>query len=249
MEAGIGHNRPPLAETLAVDHAALAADIEALAKEANAGPKEIKTEADLESASKIILKVRPLAAKVEKTRVEEKEPHLSAGREVDAFFRVHADRLSRIADFFQKEADKYTRAKADEERRKAAAAAQKLRDEQTAREAAAAKAQESNRLKTAENHEAKAGEAAYAAEAAEARAAAPAAELTRTRFAGGGLATAKTEWNFAIENLQAIPLETIRPFLKPEVIEQAVRAFVKINKNAIPIPGVRIFEDVKASIR
>ena len=74
-----------------------------------------------------------------------------------------------------------------------------------------------------------------------------AADLSRQRTASGALATAKTEWVFEITDYDAIPLDKLRSYIKRDAIEAAIRMAIKMGNRELP--GVRIFEDVKALIR
>lgn len=247
--ADIGHNRPPLVEVLAEKHADLAAKVEGIADRANKAPRIVTSDEDLAIIGTLIVDARNLFKTADKEREAEKEPFLRGGREVDAFFKVHTDRLNRIGEAFRKLADTWTRQKAEDERRRLAAEAEKARQEAARQTEIAQRAAEANRTKTAEKHEAKAEDAQRAADEAAAAAASPAADHVRQRMDTGILATAKTEWAFEITDYDAIPLEKLRPYLKREHVEQAIRSLVKIQKNATPLPGVRIFEDVKSSFR
>lgn len=247
--AGIGHNNATRAELLAEKHADLAKRIDAIAKRADAAPRSIKTDADLDAIGRIVVDARDLAKEAETARTAEKEPHLRASREIDAYFKVSTDRLGRISDFFRKIADDHARAKAAEARAKAEKAAREAAEEAERQADIARRAEEAGRVKTAEKHEAKAELASEQAFQAQQVAAAPAADLVRHRTGSGVVSSARTEWAFEIVKIGDVPLDLIRPFIKPEHIEQAVRAFVRINKNSVPLAGVRIFEDVKSTFR
>lgn len=243
------HNNPPLTEVLAERHAALAVRVEALAARANAAPRKIASDADLDAIGKLIVDTRKLSADANSTREAEKAPYLQGGRDVDAFFKVMTDRLANIARVFKGVADDHARAVAAEARAKAGREAAEALAEANRQAEIARRAEEAGRTKTADRHEAKAELAAEQAHIAQQAASAPAADLVRQRTASGVVSSARTEWTFTIENLASVPLDKIRPFIKPEHIEQAIRAFVRINKNSAPLEGVRIFEDVKSNFR
>jgi hypothetical protein len=246
--AGMGHNQPPsLFERLAEDHAQLRHSLECLASRATAAPREIKSQDDLRVIGTLIIDARDLAKKATLARVAEKEPFLTAGREVDTFFKTITDRLDRISQFFQKLADDHQRAVAAEARRKAEEEARAAREEEAHRLALAAKAEDANREKHAEQHTAKAEAAGFAADRAEATANASAAALTRQRFDSGVLATSKEAWAFEVIDFDAIPLDKLRPYFTRAHIEQAIRMAVKMGHRELA--GVRIFEDIKASFR
>ncbi|KAA2237717.1 hypothetical protein [Salinarimonas soli] len=250
--ATIGHNNPPPlghAEILAERHADVRRDVEAVAARATAAPRAIKTEADLDAIGTLVKDIGALVRRIDTRRTTEKAPHLQAGREVDAFFGVFTDRLEKIRETFQAIADDHARKKAAEERAAREAEARRAEAEAERQREIARRAEEANRLKTAEKHDARAEVAADQAAQATAAAQAGAADLIRTRTASGTLATGRTEWTFEITDFAAIPLEVLRAYLPRAEIEKAIRAHVRVNKGAMPIPGVRIFEDVRASFR
>lgn len=248
-EAVIGHNRATLTEILSEKYADLAKKVEAIAVRANTAPRKIETDDHLATIGKLVVDTRALFKDADKAREAEKEPFLKGGREVDAFFSVFKDRLDRIGRAFQQISDDHARAVAAKRRAEAEAAAKAAREEAERQAEIARRAEEANRTKTAEKHGARAGEAERAAEAAEAVASSSAADLVRERLDTGVLSTARTEWTFEITDYAAIPLDILRPYMKREHVEQAIRALVKIQKNATSVPGVRIFEDTKASFR
>ncbi len=176
-----------------------------------------------------------------------KAPYLQATRDVDTYFATLGDRLARISDTFNKIASDYQRAVAAEARAKAEAEARRLRDEEARRIELALQAEADNRQAHADRHTAKAAEAIEKAEAAETIANASATDLTRTRTASGVLATAQTVWSFEIIDFEKIPLDKLRSYIKRDAIEAAIRLAVKMGNR--DLPGVRIFEDVKAHFR
>jgi len=243
------HNQPPLLERLAADYAALSGCIDAIAARANGAPRKITTDADLDVVGAIVVDASALVRKAEAHRKDEKDEFLRSGRDVDAFFKNFIDRIDRIKQAFQAIADIYQREKVAEARRLAEEVARKARDEEERQREIARRADEANRAKTADKHGAKADEAAAIADEAEALAASSAADLTRTRTASGTLATAKTEWAFEITDYEVVPLDKLRPYLKRDAVESAIRALVKVHQDKSPMTGVRIFQDIKASFR
>lgn len=248
--AEIGHNAPPsLSEILAEKYVPLAKSVEAIAERANSAPRKISSDADLSVIGKLVVDARDVFKQAEKARETEKEPYLTGGKEVDAFFSIFKERLKRIGDVFNAIADDHARAVAAEARRKAEEEARIARAEAERQAEIARRAEEANRPKTADKHDARAAEAEHRAEQAEAVASAPAADLVRNRLDTSVLSTARTEWAFEITDYSAIPLDVLRPYLKREHVEQALRAFVKINRDATPVKGVRIFADTRAAFR
>lgn len=250
--AVIGDNKPPLAEVLADRTAALRKEVDDLAAKANAWPKnaagtlvKVATEEGLEVVADLVKSARSIARRADEMRQAEKAPYLAAGREVDGWFGAITARLDRIGSAFQGLADTFTREKAAEERQRREEQARLLREEE---ERARAAAEAARRPTTAAKHEAKADAAAERAADAEAFAAAPVADLVAPTVSSSGVkAAAKTEWVGEIVDLGKVDLEPLRYLLKRDAIEAAIRQFVKNGGRSLG--GVRIFEEVRASIR
>jgi len=122
----------------------------------------------------------------------------------------------------------------EETRRAAAAAAQRAEEEERRVDAAVATA-------AANRH-------ADEARKAEIAAAAKPADLGRTRT-DAGLATLQSFADFEVEDWDAVSLVRLRPFLKQEHIEMAIRAFVKTHGTTQTLPGVRIFTNTRSTVR
>ena len=249
--ATIGHNNPPatLEETIAGRLKEKLASLEALAKRADKAPRKIDGDADLEKIGTLIKDANVLKRAFESDRVTEKEPFKAAADKVDEIFKAYKTRLERIASTFQAIADDYARKKAAEERAEAARIAKEKADEAERQSELARKAEEAGKGKTATKHEGRAEEAFYQAEAAARAASQSAADVNRQRLNSGVLATATEKWTFEILDFQKIPLDAIRPYLKRDAIEAAIRQHINIHKDSAPLEGVRIFKDVKASFR
>lgn len=243
--AGIGHNAPPIEELLASISAELLAGLDPIAERANGLPKVIKTEADLALVTPVVVDAKALSKKIEKMRTDEKAPYLAGGRAVDAFFNPSKARLDRIASVFERLAGDFQREKiatqrreAEEAERKAAADAERLRRE----------AEEVVKPETKQKRLDAAAEADNAADRAAAAATAETADLAKVTTAGGTV-RGQTFWNFAIEKYDDVDLNSIRDFIDRDAVEKAIRAKIKIQKGNTEINGVRVFEDVKTSIR
>ena len=246
--AGIGHNVPPnLIEILAENNAQLRHELEKLAGRATHAPRKITDEADLGVIGSLVRDARALNINITAKRKAEKEPFLNAGREVDQYFNTLTDRVDRIVTTFQAIGDDYQREVAAKARAEAEARAKAAREEEARRIAEARKAEEAGRKANAAKHEGKAELARAQAEQAEATAQEKAADLTRVRTESGVIASAKEAWTFTITNYDEIPLDVLKPFLKREAVEAALRAAIKLNLRECK--GVRIFKDVKASFR
>lgn len=120
----------------------------------------------------------------------------------------------------------------------AAAEERRLQDEQDRRR------QEQIALDTAAADQEAADRAAQVAMQAARETQAKPADMARTRSSGpkGGIATLVTSWDFEVTDYPKVDLEALRPFLKRDDVEKAIRTFVRINKGSSQIEGVRIFE-------
>lgn len=116
------HNQPPLADRLAIDHAALAAEI----KEAAAMvPDELAPIANEEDAggytetAKALRDLVGTTGTVEKARKAEKDQILKDGRTIDGFFQAMAEPGKKALERVLAEINRYQRAKLDAERKAA----------------------------------------------------------------------------------------------------------------------------------
>lgn len=250
--------------------------ITALGKQCVKLTVEIETEAQQKTAQDAYKDLDSALKEWNGLRIKEKEDYLAGSRAVDSHFQAVRERgaevLSelngRLAGYLQrKEAAARAKREAaarqarEEEARKRQEAARLAEQERQQREALAA-AERENREKEAaalrkkveatqakrEFTEAVAEGANVQTRVAEARAAAPAPTLARTR-GDSSLGTLARGYDFVIEDAAAIPLEELRPFFSIDDIEKAVRAMVRVHGDKRALPGVRIFEDTKASIR
>lgn len=249
--AGLGHNQPPevtLADRLKEAHAATFAKLEALAELANGAPKEVATDQQAADIAQIAADAGDLRRDLDEIRKAEKEPFLTGGREVDGLFREPIERAERIDKALMGRVTNYNKAKAA---RELAAQQERERSEREAADTARKAAEEAAaagrtedamaELETAVHHEDKADDIAQAAPSV--------ADTTRIHTEGGVTVSTKKEWTFEITDTTKIDLNALRDFIKPDAIEAALRAFVKINKGTRQIAGVRIFEDMKATRR
>lgn len=200
----LGHNMPPLAERLEIDHASLAQQVaEAMALDAL---PPIFTDDDLAAYSERAKALKGVAGMVEKARKAEKDQILKDGRTVDGFFAKLADPVKAAADAVVAAINAHQR-KMLEEQRKA---------QREAELAAAAKA---------------AAEATPFDDPAPVVQAAPikAAEAVRVVSSGGRvMATASTVWRHEVVDPAAVP----RQFLM--VNEAAIKAAVAGGMREIP---------------
>lgn len=240
-----GHNKAPLAEVLAKDFADLAAEVDAAIAKITGRPAKVVDDTDFAAVGDLAVAARNLGKRIEETRKDETDPLFRAQKDIKAHFDAFADRLARAIKPHQDAADTYTRAKAAEERRLREEEARKLREREAAERAKAEQASGA----TAARAEGRAEALAAKADAAEEAANQSAADLVRTRGAGGTTASASTKWDFAIEDYDAIDLNKLRPFLNRDHVEQGIRSMVRVQKGNTNLPGVRVFQDTRAAFR
>lgn len=260
----VGHNRPDyvieLASRLPVDYGDRFQDrIDAIHKRMRTMPDRIETKADHDTAVDIVADLRSLHKDIEGTRVDEKDPFLRAERAVDGFFEPLKKTVTSMQTSVTGQVHAYLNRIAAEERarREAVAAEERRRAEELRRQEdeRRQKAEDARRAQARQRHQEVADALSKEADQADNMAqameteieATKPADLARTRSNQGTLSTLKSEWVFAIEDLEAVPLDKLRPYLHREAIEKAIRAFVRVGGRELP--GVRIYETTSAIVR
>lgn len=184
----------------------------------------ILTPEDLDAASDLFNAAKDERDAHERSRVAEKEPHLEAGRQVDAKWKPILATLDSAASIIT---GKIRAFRAEMERR-AAEEQKRLREEQ-----------EKERLrlaKQAEKAEARGLHQTADALIREAETIQPAIVAPSVPRHVPGLQTAE-RWDFVIEDEAKLP----RNYLVPDM--QAIRKTVQAMKGRAEIPGVRVFRD------
>lgn len=242
-----GSNKAPLDEVLPVDFSDLIRDVEeaeAMAKEANAKPKNDTEQAALGAK---LTDLRSLFKRIDGVREIEKKPVLDAGRGLDGWFGALKTRIEEAAKPLTAGADAYVRQKAAEERARAqrmAEEAQRKAEEERAKADAAKTVSGAARAEgRAEAFEAKAEQAASLASAS-------AADLTRAAV-GGVTSSARETYVARLDDYNAAiaPLGGVGPYLKREHLEAALNSMVRVQKDAAKWPGVVFFKETRASFR
>ena len=241
----IGGNNPPVTELLGTAYADLKTEIEAALASAGRAPETISDDATLGKFGDLVRHLTKLSKEADDARKDEKEPFLTAGRDVDGFFNPMVGNLADAKKALLGRQTVYLARKEAEERAKREAAEKAAREEEAAKLKAAEAAQDQGRFDDADKHLAQAAEAEV--RAVEAGANAKPAELVRTYSSGGSVSTLKKEWTFAVESREAIPLDTLRPYLAADAVDKAIRAFVKAGGRQLA--GVKIYEAPKAMVR
>lgn len=248
---GIGDNsrRLTTAERLAEDYEGFLADVNNWGERAKELPATVASDAALVAIADVVKDGRSILKRMDGARTAEVEPHLTAQREINAWFKAIAERVEKTNGILVSRSDDYQRRKAAEARRKAEEEARLAREEAERQrklaEEAAAKAKVSQMVK-AEN---RADDAEDRARRAEAQSTASVADLTRTRSTSGTVVSAKTELTFRITDWNSIDLPALRPYLKRDAVEAAIRSFMKIQGASASLAGVEFYEDVKSNIR
>ena len=245
------HNQPPtLLEQLAEDFRDLVVDqVEAIADRAASLPKKVSDDIALGRLGDVVKDARKLVKTLDTKRSAQVEPHLTAQREINGFFKATMERLDKLAKDLELVATDYQVAKDAAERRRLEEEARKAREEEDRQRQIAETAAAANRKGAALRHDDRADEAAMRANRIEAAAKVSAADLTRVRSSSGTVSTTRTAWDFEILDAAKIPLDALRPYIARADLEKAIRSFVKVNKDTVPLAGVRIFQDKKAAFR
>lgn len=184
----------------------------------------ITTAEDLDTASSLFNDTKRERDAHERARVAEKEPHLQAGRDVDARWKPVLTTLDSAADAIVGKIRRFR----DEANRRAAEEQRRLREQQEkerlrlARQAEKAEARGLPETADALIREAETMQPAIVPSAAPARVA--------------GIQTVE-QWDFEIEDAAKLP----RNYLVPD--QQAIRRTVQAMKGRAEIPGVRVFRN------
>lgn len=249
-----GDNRPPLfdVEQLRADLTARYAkdenDLALVLADARKLPKTFTTKEDADEATELVKEARAIHRDLEKARKEENKIFATGKAAVDGFLGQKTTRaqtcmdilLDRLNAFNKAELEKARRAREEEERLAQEEA------ERLAREAdeAAAAGKFDDALELAEQASDQHTNASEASRRPEPNA----ADLTRTRTEGGAMRTTRTETRVVVDDYAKLNLEALRPYLKPAVLETAVRAWAAATAHKQTMDGVRIFEEEIVSV-
>lgn len=256
----IGGNNPPvtlpdaatLKETLPITYAQAAATVTDMLAEARENiPAIIQTDEEFAVVTRTVVTMRNQAAAIEAARVKEKAEYLAAERTVDGFFKGLNDRLTTGMAVIGKRGDVYNQAKIARERaereRAAREAEEKARQEREEAERLQREADKARSKKKAaeltEQHteqEAAAAVAVQQAQTAREAAAASSADIARQRFDSGHMATARQVGYVEITDYDKLPLELLRPYIKRDALDAAVKAYAKMTQYKASIPGAII---------
>lgn len=228
-------------------------------------PKIVENDTQMAVVTRTVVELRRLIQTIDSHRVKEKAPYLAAERAVDTFFKGMTDRLETAKTVIEKRGNIYNQQKAAAERaereRQAREATERLRQEQeeAARiarekaeaEAAAARARNPDRKEELReavgaiedkliDQSAQVQVAATIAQEAAQAASEKTAELVRTRFDGGYMATGRQVGYVEITDYDLLPLDKLRPYIPRDALEKAVKAFARQTQHKESLPGAII---------
>jgi hypothetical protein len=256
-DAGLGHNKPPVSVLFVDDHKDLIDEVEAIAARANAAKdglveNHIANDNQRDTWVKIGLDAKKIAKRVRERRDEIVGPIREELADWNKLFGVnvnpHQDSLNGRCARIANAAESLAGAYADELRRQAAVAAAEAA--QKAREEADRKLEEA----AASTSEIVADVAFQEAEKAEHK-----AKHLEAQALGAGSGPVRTEagtigerknWDFRIVDVSKVDLNgPLRAHIGIDVIEKAIRAHIRANRDTVPLPGVEIFQSTKAQLR
>lgn len=254
-DPGLGHNNPPdppdpidlLSQRLRADNFETFGRVAELTASAGKAPKTIMTEDQAQKVTTLVKMLKTAKTRAGRVRTAEKQPFLQGGRAVDALFKSEAetpcqewidDLEGRLAKFQLRKVEAERRRREQEADRLAAEAEKKTKAAIDAADQGAPDAELArDALQTRD-------------EATDARlqSLAGVSDLGRTRDAGtGAVASFRKVWTFEIEDPSKIDLNTLRQHLSADEINKAIARFVRAGGR--DLGGVRIFEDIKTTVR
>ena len=250
-EQVFGHNRPPVDEILSKDHADIPEQVNDLVGKFAGMPRRIRNDKDQAVVARLIADARDLAKDAEGRRMEAARPLNKAAKELKSWFDDQLSPLNDKRADAQRMLDDYARAKAaaERERRQREAEAARRKEEEARQKAEAAKSARSAARAT---HDAEA--AAAEADRASTEATRGTADLVRSR-SGGVMSSAQTRLAIRVTSYDEIDLNALRSYILAsasgrDAIDRALRSYLKDHgRDAPPIRGVEIYEDVRAIVR
>ena len=238
------HNNPPseleiLQENMTLRYVHLMRDAEEKAKLAEKIPAVFTAQNEADFISDYIKQIADLQKSLESARKEEKEPFLRQGQIIDGFFKGYDASLSASADKAKAPLGKWLAKCAAEEQARREQEAVKLRAEAAIITAQAVIAPSTENLEVAV-------EAQHASDLAQKVAAVPVQTMATAtgKYSKAGL---KKEWVGVILNPAEVELEKLRAYIKPEALQVALNAYVKMGGRECK--GCLIEEQTKVGVR
>jgi len=256
-DAGLGHNKPPVSVVFVENHKDLIDEVEALAARANAakdGLADGKIANDNERDTWVSLGIA--AKKVAKQVCEQRDEVVAPIRDElndwNRLFGVNANphpeslhaRCLRIKSAAESLAGAYADAQRAAAQKAAAELAAKQREEAQRKLDEAAAAGDGVIADVALQE---AEKAEHKAKYLEAQALGATAGPVRT---DAGTISERKSWDFRITDIAKVDLNgALRAHIGIDVIEKAIRAHIRANRDTVPLPGVEIYQSSKAQLR
>lgn len=245
--AAIGHNNPPTEAEIAADKLRDEYELEnemAKSLATRELPERIDDEEAAGKMSDFIKAVVSHQSKLKEIHKREKEPFLRAGNVVDGWLRGHSDALDAIkrkalaltGDFLQR--------KEDAERKRLEELAEAERQKAAKFEAQAQAHTEAGIEDTAQDLHDAADQAMDKAEMLQIHAATAAPKQLAGARGTTGTVSRSLKWVGEIENIGAVDLIALRPYLSEKEIQRAIDAFVKAGGR--DLNGVKIHQVAQA---
>jgi hypothetical protein len=238
----IGHNNPP---AVAGDYQKLNDRLEELLGSASRAPQTIENTDQAEKCTSLTKMLKELVKAAENARVQEKEPHLNAGRAVDAFFAKISDPASSAAKDMEKRLNAFIQAQREAERKAALEAARKAKEEADRMAAEAAELERAGMADMATQTMADAQKVEATATRLEAKAADD-KELGKVRSELGSTSTRK-QWKMEITDRKKIDWSVLGGFVSDDAILTAIRAYVQ--SGGRDLSGAKIWQEETVVVR
>jgi hypothetical protein len=240
--AGIGHNNPP---AVAGDYTRLQNRLQELLDSAGRAPSTIENEEQAEKCTNLTKMLKELAKAADTARVQEKAPHLDAGRAVDAFFSKISEPSTLAAKDMEKRLTAYVQAQREAERKRALEEARKAKEEADRMAAEAAELEQAGMADMASQTLADAQKVEATASRLEAKAADD-KQLGKVRSELGSTSLRKT-WRVEIADRSALDWATLGRFLTDDAILAALRGYVQ--SGGRELSGARIWQEETTVVR
>lgn len=195
--------------------------IDGLLDQASRLPAVIQDDETNAKAGDFIKQLTTALNDAEAIRKAEKEPHLQAGKKVDAYWAETVTPLEEIKKSLRSKQTAYMLAVEEQKRAAAKAEADRI----------AAEAKTDADIETAIKLETVATET-------------KAADLTRVTSNFGTTTTLASRWTFKDVDRAALDIKALAPYFTPDAIEKAIRAAIKAGVRKID--GVTIYEEKTA---
>lgn len=238
----MGHNNPP---AVAGDYTKLQERLDELLGSASRAPQTIENVEQAEKCTSLTKMLKELAKAAENARVQEKEPHLNAGRAVDAFFGKISEPATSTAKDIEKRLTAFTQAQREAERKAALEAARKAKEESDRMAAEAAELERAGMADMATQTMADAQKVEATATRLEAKAADD-KELGKVRSELGSTSTRK-QWKVEITDRSKIDWSQLGRFVSDDAILAAIRGYVQ--NGGRDLAGAKIWQEEIVIVR